>query len=123
MVRYGILGFGGHAVRRLIPGFERASRSRAIGFWRQDATKAAEVEQKYGLKFLPEVEALCSSPEVDVVFISSPDAFHLKHVLLALRHKKPVLCEKPLAMNAEECRTMLNAADQAGAKFGVAHCF
>jgi predicted dehydrogenase len=123
MVRYGILGFGGHAVRRLMPGFERASRSRATGFWRRDAGKAAEVEQKHGLKFFPETEALCCSPDIDVVFISSPDAFHLQHVLLALRYNKPVLCEKPLAMNAEECRTMLNAADQAGVKFGVAHCF
>src|SRR5262249_17057434 len=101
----------------------RASRSRATGFWRRDAGKAAEVEQKHGLKFFPEAEALCCSPDIDVVFISSPDAFHLQHVLLALRYNKPVLCEKPLAMNAEECRTMLNAADQAGVKFGVAHCF
>src|SRR5215469_10594156 len=123
MVHYGILGFGGHAVRRLMPGFQRASRSRATGFWRRDASKAAEVEQKHGLKFFPQAEALCCSPDIDVVFIASPDAFHLQHVLLALRYNKQVLCEKPLAMNAEECRTMLNAADQAGVKFGVAHCF
>jgi predicted dehydrogenase len=60
---------------------------------------------------------------VDAVFISSPDALHLEHTLLALRYKKPVLCEKPLAMNAEQCTTMLQAAEQAGLKFGVAHCF
>ena len=123
MLRYGILGFGGHAVRRLMPGFERASRSRATGFWRRNPGKAAEVEEKYKLKVYPEAEALCASSEIDVVFISSPDAFHLQHVLLALRHKKPVLCEKPLGMNAKECKIMLDAADQAGVKFGVAHCF
>jgi 1,5-anhydro-D-fructose reductase (1,5-anhydro-D-mannitol-forming) len=123
MLRYGILGFGGHAVRRLMPGFDRASHSRATGFWRRNSGKAAEVAQKYGLKFFPEPEALCAAPDVDVIFVSSPDAFHLQHVLLALRYKKPVICEKPLAMNAEECRTMLNAADRAGVKFGVAHCF
>jgi predicted dehydrogenase len=123
MLRYGILGFGGHAVRRLMPGFEHATHSRATGFWRQDISKAEEVTQKYGLKFFPEAEALCASSDIDVIFVSSPDAFHLQHVLSALRHKKPVLCEKPLAMNGEECSTMLNAADQVGVKFGVAHCF
>ena len=123
MARYGILGFGGHAVRRLMPGFERATRSHVTSFWRQDPTKAAEIEQKYGLKFCPEAEALCASPDVDVIFVSSPDALHLEHTLLALRQKKSVLCEKPLAMNAEQCRTMLKAAEQAGVKFGVAHCF
>jgi len=106
-----------------MPGFERASHSQAIAFWRRDGSKAAEVEQKYALKFFPEAEALCASPDVDVIFISSPDALHLEHVLLSLRHKKPVLCEKPLAMNAQECKTMLDAADQAGMKCGVAHCF
>lgn len=123
MLRYGILGFGGHAVRRLMPGFERATRSQAVGFWRRDSSRAEEVAQKYGLRFFPDAEALCASPDVDVVFISSPDAMHLEHTLLALRHKKPVLCEKPLAMNSEQCRTMLKAAEQAGVKFGVAHCF
>lgn len=123
MVRYGILGFGGHAVRRLMPGFERAIRSRAIGFWRRDSNRGDEVAQKYGLKSFPHAEALCASRDVDVVFISSPDALHLEHTLLALRYNKPVLCEKPLAMNAEQCRTMLQAAERARLKFGVAHCF
>lgn len=123
MLRYGILGFGGHAVRRLMPGFERATRSQAVGFWRRDSSRANEVAQKYGLRFFPDAEALCASPDVDVVFISSPDALHLEHTSLALRHKKPVLCEKPLAMNSEQCRTMLKAADRAAVKFGVAHCF
>lgn len=123
MVRYGILGFGGHAVRRLMPGFERAQRSRAVGFWRHDRSRADEVAQKYGLKFFTNAEQLCASPDVDVVLISSPDALHLEHTLLALGHRKPALCEKPLAMNAEQCRAMLTAAKGAGVKFGVAHCF
>ena len=43
-------------------------------------------------------EELCSSPEVDVVFVTSPDSMHKEDALLAIRHGKAVLCEKPLAM-------------------------
>jgi len=49
----------------------------------------------------------CSSPEVTLVLITSPDAMHWDDTLLALRYGKAVLCEKPVAMNAaeaEECR-------------------
>ncbi len=123
MLRYGILGFGAHAAKRLMPGFERASRSKAAGFWRRDPQKSAEVSLKYGLESFAEAEALCASPEVDAIFIASPDALHLEHTLLALGYKKPVLCEKPLGMNAEECRQMVHAAEKAGVPFGVAHIF
>ncbi|HEX3438465.1 MAG TPA: Gfo/Idh/MocA family oxidoreductase, partial [Pseudacidobacterium sp.] len=65
-------------------------------------------------------EALCASPEIDAVFVVSPDALHLPHVLLAAEHGKPVLCEKPLAMNAAEAEKMLFATRAAGVLFGVA---
>jgi predicted dehydrogenase len=54
------------------------------------------------------------------VFVASPDALHLHDVLLALEHGKPVLCEKPLAMNAAEVEAMLAAQAKAGVAFGVA---
>jgi predicted dehydrogenase len=57
------------------------------------------------------------------VFITSPDAMHRDDALLALRHGKAVLCEKPLAMNAAEAEEMAAAAKAAGVLFGVAQNF
>ena len=65
-------------------------------------------------------EDLCASPDIDAVFVASPDSLHLNDVLLALKHGKPVLCEKPLAMNAGEVEQMLAAQAKAGVAFGVA---
>ena len=62
----------------------------------------------------PTREALCSSPDVDVVFITSPDAMHRDDTLLALQHGKAVLCEKPLAMNAAEAEEMNSCRQGAG---------
>jgi len=123
-VRFAILGFGHHAVRRLMPAFSRCEQATLSGMWRRDQTAARENCAKYEIPYcFPTREALCSSPEVDVVLITSPDAMHRDDTLLALQNGKAVLCEKPLAMNAAEADEMNTAAKAAGLLFGVAQNF
>lgn len=121
MTRFGILGFGHHAVRRLMPGFQAALQARPTGLWRRDQTKGEANAREFSIPNLFRTPAeLCASPEIDAVFIASPDALHLDHVLLAAKHGKHVLCEKPLAMNADQVREMLAAVSHAGVCLGVA---
>jgi 1,5-anhydro-D-fructose reductase (1,5-anhydro-D-mannitol-forming) len=123
-VRFAILGFGHHAVRRLVPAFARCEHATLSGMWRRDQTAAQQncAEHKIPHCFATR-EELCSSPEVDVVFITSPDAMHRDDMLLALQHGKAVLCEKPVAMNAAEAAEMNEAAKAAGVLYGVAQNF
>ncbi len=124
MIRYGILGFGHHGERRLAPAFQNTQNAALIGIWRRDQEKAREDAQRFGIPHTFRTpEELCASPEVDAVFVASPDALHLPHTLLALQHGKPVLCEKPLAMNVAEAEQMLAAAKAAHLAFGVAQNF
>lgn len=121
MVRYGILGFGHHGEKRIAPCFETAHNSTLSGIWRREPIKARANAFRFNIEHtFPTPEALCASPHIDAVFVASPDALHLPHVLLALRHGKPVLCEKPLAMNVAEVEQMLAAASAAKVVFGVA---
>jgi predicted dehydrogenase len=123
-VRFAILGFGHHAVRRLVPAFLQCEQATLSGMWRRDQAVAAQNCADHHIPHcFPTREALCSSPDVDVVFITSPDAMHRDDALLALRHGKAVLCEKPLAMNAAEAEEMNAAAKAAGVLFGVAQNF
>jgi 1,5-anhydro-D-fructose reductase (1,5-anhydro-D-mannitol-forming) len=123
-VRFAILGFGFHAVRRLVPAFLQCEQATLSGIWRRDQVAAAQNCADHRIPHcFPTREALCSSPEVDVVFITSPDAMHRDDTLLALRHGKAVLCEKPLAMNAAEAEEMNAAAKAADVLFGVAQNF
>jgi predicted dehydrogenase len=121
MIRYGILGFGHHAAKRLMQGFAEADDSRLIGLWRRDIAKARANALQFSI---PEVfetaEQLCASPNLDAVFIVSPDALHLPDVLMAVKHGKAVLCEKPLGMNVGEVEEMLRAAKDANVLLGVA---
>jgi predicted dehydrogenase len=68
-------------------------------------------------------EKLCRSPQVDAVFIATPNACHLQDVLVASACGKPILCEKPMAMNADECRQMVEAARSAKVLLGIAQVF
>jgi 1,5-anhydro-D-fructose reductase (1,5-anhydro-D-mannitol-forming) len=123
-VRFAILGFGHHAVRRLLPAFPKCNEATLTGMWRRDQTAAGQNCAEYKIPHcFPTREALCSSPEVDVVLITSPDAMHWDDALLALRHGKAVLCEKPAAMNAAEAVEMQAAARAAGLLYGVAQNF
>ena len=109
-----------------MPGFKDAKKCTVSGLWRRDVSKAHDAVREYRkfpLRAYESPEALCSSPDVDAIFVASPDALHKEHVLLAVQHRKPVLCEKPLAMNAVQCEHMIAAADRAGVLLGVAHNF
>jgi predicted dehydrogenase len=124
MVRYGILGFGHHGERRLAPAFDHALNSQLTGIWRRNQERARENAQHFHIAHLfDSPEALCASSAIDAVFVTSPDALHCEHTLLALRHGKAVLCEKPLAMSAPEAVRMASAARAAGRAFGVAQNF
>lgn len=123
-VRFAILGFGHHAVRRLLPAFQRCEDASLTGMWRRDAAAAAKNCADYQIaRCFASREALCASADVDVVFITSPDAMHRDDMLLALRHGKAVLCEKPLAMNAVEAADMAAAAKAAGVLYGSGQNF
>lgn len=124
MVRFGILGFGLHAVRRLMPGFAVARNCRVSALFRRDINKARDSARQFNIPLaFDSAEALCRSAEVDAVFVATPNACHVQDVLLAIRSGKPVLCEKPMGMNAAECRQMVEAARSAKVFLGVAQVF
>jgi predicted dehydrogenase len=124
MVNFGIIGFGLHAVKRLMPGFQSAANCRVIALSRRSLAKAQESARQYHIPLaFDSAEALCRSPEVDAVFVATPNACHLQDVLLAIQHGKPVLCEKPMAVTAGQCRQMVEAAAKANVLLGVAQVF
>ena len=59
-------------------------------------------------------EALAADPEVDIVYVATPHVLHRENCLLALRHGKAVLCEKPFAINAAEAAEVFALARAKG---------
>lgn len=124
MIRFGIAGFGLHAVRRLMPGFALAQNCKVTALSRRDREKAREASEQYQIPHVfNSTEELSRCPEVDAVLVTTPNFLHLQDVLTAIAAGKPVLCEKPMGMNADECRQMVEAAAKANLLLGVAQVF
>ena len=108
----------------MMPAFTASQKCKVTALARRDPAKAAESAQQYGIPHaFTSVEELCQHPEVDVVFVTSPNSLHLPDVLASVKARKPVLCEKPMAMNSAECRQMVEAARKTGLLLGIAHVF
>jgi predicted dehydrogenase len=111
-VRWGILGTG--TVAKLfagaLDGLEDAELA-AVGS-RTQAGAEAFGEQFPVSRCHGSYEALVSDPDVDVVYVATPHSLHCEHTVLALRSDKPVLCEKPFAINACQAEEMIRCARQ-----------
>lgn len=68
-----------------------------------------------------ELERLCSRPDVDAVLVVTPNYLHKEPLLCAVRHKKNVFCEKPIALSYADCDEMVKAAEENGVVFMAGH--
>lgn len=81
----------------------------------RDLKKAQEFADTYGTKKAYEsYEALATDPEVEAVYIATPNSMHFSNAMLCLRNGKHVLCEKPFTTNAGEAETLYREADKSG---------
>ena len=78
-------------------------------------------ERDFQARAYAEFEQLCGDAAVQVVYIATPHQFHAAQACVALAHGKHVLVEKPMALTAEDCRSMIEAARRAGVVLMVGH--
>src|SRR5260370_6055430 len=124
MVRFGIVGFGLHAVKRLMTGFSLSKKCRVTALSRRNLDQAKHSASEYNIPLaFDSVKELCQSPEVDAAFVTTPNSFHMADVSAAIDAGKPVLCETPLAMHPHCCRQMVEAARRKNVLFGLAQLF
>ncbi len=106
----GILG-PGKIAHRFTDSFKYVPKAKVYAIASRDPQKAKEFAELYGIeKYYASYEDLLKDPAVDVVYISTPHPFHYEQTLLCLKYGKPVLCEKPMAMNLRQVTEMVTAA-------------
>jgi phthalate 4,5-cis-dihydrodiol dehydrogenase len=69
---------------------------------------------KYEVKTYASIEALCDDPDIDAVWIATPNTCHCPHVILATERGKHVIVEKPMAINLAEAERMIETAERHG---------
>jgi phthalate 4,5-cis-dihydrodiol dehydrogenase len=112
-LRLGIAGLG-VASTLFLPGVETFPQARIVAAADRRPGALAAFERRYGARTYDSVEALCADPNVDVVWVATPNQFHCDHAVLAAEHKKHVICTKPMALSIAEAERMCEAAERNG---------
>jgi 1,5-anhydro-D-fructose reductase (1,5-anhydro-D-mannitol-forming) len=121
-LRWALIGASTIAAIYMIDAFRGAPGGRLGGVLSSDPERGARYAQQHKLTCAYEsLEELCTSAEVDAVYISTPNDRHAPQALAAIEAGKHVLCEKPLAASVADARAMVEAAKQAGVILGVNH--
>jgi predicted dehydrogenase len=111
-VRYGLIGCGDIGVVRAAA-LERGPSSLAA-VSDIDASKAGAIAQRAGVPADSDWRRLLERADVDAVIVATPPSLHAEMCIAAFEAGKHVLCEKPLARSAAECREIVDAAQTAG---------
>jgi phthalate 4,5-cis-dihydrodiol dehydrogenase len=112
-LRLGIAGLG-VASTLFLPGVEAYPHARIVAAADTRASARDAFVTRYGGHAHADVAALCADPDVDVVWIATPNQYHCAHTILAAEHHKHVICTKPMALTVEECARMCEAAERNG---------
>lgn len=102
-VAFGVLGAGGIARRRTIPGMLRAKNCRLVAV--MDPVDPQRVAEEFNVPRAYRREAdLLADPEVQAVYIASPAGCHARQIEMAAEAGKHILCEKPLTLTLQQAR-------------------
>jgi predicted dehydrogenase len=120
-VRWGILGVASIAVRRAIPAMQNGQWTEVAAIASRDLGKAEEAARKLGIpQAYGSYEQLLADRSIDAIYNPLPNHLHVPWTAKAAEAGKHVLCEKPLALNASEARTLLRVRDRTHVKIGEA---
>ena len=108
IINWGIIGAGNIAAK-FASDLQMISGAKLYGI----ASRNLEKAKTFGLEFKSDVaygsyDQLAADPNIDAIYIATPHTFHKAHTLLCLNHNKPVLCEKPFAMDLEDVKEMIS---------------
>jgi predicted dehydrogenase len=112
IINWGIIG-AGKIASKFATDLSSVSNAKLYGIASRSIEKAKYFASEFDAnKAYDSYEALVLDLNIDAIYIATPHSFHKAHSLLCLKNKKPVLCEKPFAMNLEEVNEMISLSKQ-----------
>ena len=116
-LRWGVLSTANIGRAAVNPALQASRNGVLSAVASRDADRANAFAREHGIpRAYGSYEDLIDDPDIDALYIPLPNSLHRDWVIHAVRAGKHVLCEKPLALNADDCFEMAAAAEEAGVK-------
>lgn len=124
VLKIGIIGCGGIALGKHLPALSKQSNAAMVAFCDIIPERAEKAAKQYGTKdakVYTDYRQLLEDKTIDVVHVLTPNRSHSFITVDALEAGKNVMCEKPMAINAEEAKKMLDASIRTGKKLTIGY--
>jgi predicted dehydrogenase len=123
---FAICGLGNLSSRQIAPALQKTAHCRLTAVITDTPAKAASWKTEYNIAerniyTYDTMQRMADNPDIDVVYVVTPNALHLDHALAAVKAGKHVFCEKPLEISVERCQKMIAAVKAANRMLGVAY--
>ncbi|WP_433638777.1 Gfo/Idh/MocA family protein [Kluyvera georgiana] len=110
MIRFAVIGTN-WITRQFVDAAHETGKFKLTAVYSRSLEQAQSFANDYLVEHLfTSLEAMAQSEDIDAVYIASPNSLHVPQTELFLRHKKHVICEKPLASNIDEAERVIAAA-------------
>lgn len=122
-IKAGIIGCGGIANNKHLPAIKKVERMEMVAFCDIVVERAEKSAAEFGVegaRVYTDYQELLKE-DLDVVYVCTPNRSHSFISVDALRSGKHVMCEKPMAINYEEAKKMLDAAEESGKLLNIAY--
>ncbi|MEM8950786.1 MAG: Gfo/Idh/MocA family oxidoreductase [Pseudomonadota bacterium] len=114
-VRFGVISTARIGLQRVIPAMQKGNAVSIEAIASRDLDQARDVAKKLGIpKAYGSYEALLADPEIEAVYNPLPNHLHVPVSIKAADAGKHILCEKPIALDADEAASLIEARDRAG---------
>ena len=125
-IGFAICGLGSLSEHQIAPAFAASKYCRLTGVVTSTPAKAEEFRTKYDIPkrsvySYDDMHRMADNPDIDVVYVVTPNALHAPHTIAAAKAGKHVFCEKPLEISVERCQQMIDACKAAGRLLGTAY--
>lgn len=119
-IKWGVIGCGGIADRRTLPGMMLADNAELIAVMDANMAAAESCKAKYNAKYaFDNIEELLAIDEIEAVYIASPVFCHKEQAIAAAKAKKDILIEKPVGLTSAEAEEIADFCAKEGVKLGV----
>ena len=116
-VRWGVLGTANIALTKVIPAMQLSEWCEMVAIASRDFAKADESAERVNIpKAYGSYEELLADDSIEAVYIPLPNHLHVPWTIKAAEAGKHVLCEKPIALNTAEARTLIDVRDRTGVR-------